>query len=168
MKPNAQQATAALAMTTRGGAAILRILTGAFFLSTALAMQISEAGATVLDGFLTDPAARSFTAAYLAVASIAMLVRCGVRPAALLLAGYVLATGYLGAGAPSTPEALEIAQIDLVLLLALLAVTLAEPRRARVFPRRITVTEASTPRPVHGQDGPDTHRNLFADAFSDH
>ncbi|MDF0599538.1 hypothetical protein P1J78_02230 [Psychromarinibacter sp. C21-152] len=169
MTMTVSQTAAILDRPTRAIAALIRVVTGAFFLATAVTLATSNAGAPLLDGLLPDTAARNATAVYLAITALALTLRLGVRPAALLLAAYVLTTGPLAAAAPGLPGTLEIARIDIVLLFALLAAGLAEPRplhRALVAPRRVAPGEgADTPRPDAAEAPASPRRNLFADLW---
>ncbi len=105
---------------------ITRILTGAFFLASSAAIMIVEAGPALFAALLGDVAAQNLTALLLLLTSVAILLRRAVRPAALILAGYVLITGTarIGAGA-----AFDVLAADMLLLTALLLLAAAEPRR---------------------------------------
>ncbi len=136
-----------------GGATLVRILIGAFFLATAAALHITESGAALLNGVIAAPLAITLTTVYLAVGAFALLFRTAVRPAAVLLALYVFATGVIRL-AHSGGDVIPVLALDLTLLAALLVTTLAEPRLVNVVvaPRRVASRDTA------GSERPDPSR----------
>ena len=145
-----------------GGATLVHILIGAFFLATAAALHITESGAALLSGVIAAPLAITVTTVYLAVGAFALLFRTAVRPACILLALYVFATGVIRL-AHSGGDVIPVLALDLTLLAALLITTLAEPRLVDVVvaPRRVAPRKDATaerPDPSRSAENP---RSIF-------
>lgn len=124
---------------------VLRILIGTYFLAAAAGLLMDSSRADWLVHYMTHEQAIALSAVFLSVSALGMITGLATRPAAVLLALYVLTSNLATRNGAASPEALTAFWSDMILMGAVLmfAIVGANGRarpwsRRRVAPRRIT------------------------------
>lgn len=156
----------------RTGFITIRIMLAAYFLASATALFFDPLLSTPFDKLMPSQQAQMLGIYYLLATSTAIMLGVCVRPAALLLAGYVFADGYLQLGMAATIADLSAFWGEMAMIGALLLIALIEPGGSRRFssaPARAPRPAAPKPakRRVHRDDIPLTRATPMADQHID-
>jgi len=155
---------------------IVRILIASYFRASATAEFLNPTGRVLLDTLLAPEIALNVATFWVFATGLALMIGVAVRPAAILLALFVLASGVVHIG-PGVEQAVLSGYLsDMALLGTLLLVTLTGPGGSARFrlaattlePRRVAVQ--ATPHRVTRNgivvtDDDDEVDNIFADLW---